>query len=168
MKPNSYRAQGAHWLPGASEKLALNPPEYKAVMPDMPLPDRANTPFVMPPRRLRTAQLTSSGAYDTRSQAPFAASSMVGDPTHRLLEMGTPRTAIGFTHEHFDHGAALEDLDTVIPRDPIRGLEVELTAHISSWMGYLLDWPTFIEASVPQIVKTPQVDGANSAAFVPI
>lgn len=154
MKPNPYRMRWARWLPGALQALALNPPDYKAVMPDMPLPDRANTPFVMPPACLRTALVTPSGAYDMRSQAPFAASSIVGDPTHRLIEADIPRASIGFAHEHFNHGAALEDLEAVIPRDSLRGLGVELTAPIISWTGYLLDWPTFVESSIPQIVKS--------------
>jgi len=95
-------------------------------------------------------------------------SAVVGDPTHRVIVIDIPAQHIAFAHEHFEHASAKRDLECVIPRDTIRSLWAQLTPHLISWTGFLLDWPTFIEATVPQIVKQAQIDRANAAVLVPI
>jgi len=165
---NEYRERWAQWLPQALDALAKDPPDYASVMPNMPLPAPGPMPFARVSRPLRIAIVTSSGAYDTRSQAPFAASSIVGDPTHRVLDAQIPAQHLEFAHEHFDHAPAKQDLESIIPRETIRSLGAQLTPHLISWTGFLLDWPTFIEATVPQIVKQVKTDGANAAVLVPI
>lgn len=165
---NEYRERWAQWLPQALQALAKDPPDYASVMPDMPLPAPAPMPFARVSGPLRIAIVSSSGAYDSRTQAPFAASAITGDPTHRVLEGEIPAQHIAFAHEHFDHASAKQDLECIISRETIRSLGVQLTPHLISWTGFLLDWPTFIEATVPQIVKQIQTDGANAALLVPI
>ena len=168
MVRNEYRERWAQWLPQALQALAKNPPDYAAVMPQMPLPAPAPMPFARVSAPLRIAIVSSSGAYDMRSQAPYAASAIVGDPTHRVLDTYIATQHLGFAHEHFDHAPAKQDLECIIPRETVRSLGAELTPHLISWTGFLLDWPTFIEATIPQIVKQVQADGANAAVLVPI
>ncbi len=169
MVRNEYRARWAQWLPSALEALAKDPPDYGSVMPLMPTPELSKIPFSPAPReRLRVSLITSSGAYDTQQHGPFAASSIVGDPTHRVIATHTPPSRLGFAHEHFDHASAKADLEAIIPRKTLQALSVELAPHFISWTGYLLDWPTFIEATVPQILKQAQLDRANAAVIVPI
>lgn len=165
---NEYRERWAEWLPQALQALAKDPPDYGSVMPHMPTPAPAAMPFSRVSGDLRVAIVSSSGAYDSRSQAPFAASAIVGDPTHRVIDVDIPAQHLAFAHEHFKHASAQRDLECIIPRDSIRSMGVQLTPHLISWTGFLLDWPTFIEATVPQIVKKAQVDGANAALIVPI
>lgn len=168
MKLNPYRKEWSRWLPEALEALAQDPPDYGAVMPRMPLPahvDVAPAPLRGP---IELAVLSTSGAYDTRSQPPFAASSIVGDPTHRIIDVQAPDEAIAFAHDHYDRSAARQDCESVIPRRALRGLGIHLTRNIISWSGFLLDWPTFIEATIPQIVARVHADGANAALLVPI
>jgi D-proline reductase (dithiol) PrdB len=165
---NEYRERWAQWLPQALQALAKYPPDYASVMPHMPLPAPTPMPFARVSGPLRIAIVSSSGAYDTRSHAPFAASAIVGDPTHRVLDAGIPAQHLEFAHEHFDHAPAKQDLECIIPRETIRSVGAQLTPHLISWTGFLLDWPTFIEATVPQIVKQVKDDGANAAVLVPI
>lgn len=165
---NEYRERWAQWLPQALQALAKDPPDYASATPYMPLPAPSPMPFARVREPLRIALLSSSGAYDPRTQAPYAACALVGDPTHRVLDVDIPAQHVEFAHEHFDHAPAKEDLECVIPRETLRLLGAQLTPHLISWTGYLLDWPTFIEATVPQIVKQTQTDGANAAVLVPI
>lgn len=168
MVRNEYRERWAKWLPQALEALAKTPPDYSSVMPQMPLPEPAPMPFTRVNGPLKVALISSSGAYHLRTQAPYAACAIVGDPTHRVLPIETAAGYIGFAHEHFDHEPAKRDLECIIPRETIYNAGVKLTANLISWTGFLLDWPTFLEATVPQIVKQVQNDGANAAVLVPI
>lgn len=168
MLRNEYRERWAQWLPSALRALAKDPPDYAAVMPHMPLPEKSPAALAAPPRELRVSIVSSSGAYNPRIHAPYAASAIVGDPSHRIIDANTPATDIRFAHEHFDHAFALADLECVIPRQALRDCGAELGRHVISWTGFLLDWPTFIEATVPQIVKQVQVDGSTAALIVPL
>lgn len=165
---NEYRERWSQWLPSVLEALAKDPPDFPAVMPLMPLPVTSPPTLVTPPRDLRVSIISSSGAFDRRTQAPYIASSLIGDPTHRVFAVDVPSHVVDFAHEHFDQTAAIADMETIIPRRALVSMGVTLTQHIISWSGYLLDWPTFIEATVPQIVKQAQSDGANAAVLVPI
>jgi len=135
-------------------------PDFAAVMSHMPL--------APPQPKLRISLISSSGAYDPRIHAPFAASSIVGDPSHRVMSVDTPSDSLRFAHEHFDHLHARSDLECIIPRQSLRAFGLELSAQLITWTGYLLHWPTFIEATVPQIVTQVQLDGGNAALIVPI
>ncbi|MGH7727680.1 MAG: hypothetical protein ACREM2_02645 [Vulcanimicrobiaceae bacterium] len=169
MKANAYRRRWADWLPSALDALAKDPPDFASVMPHMPQPDFGPMPFTPGPSGpLRVALLSSSGVYDRRAQAPYAASSLIGDATHRFIERAAPSAELAFAHEHFDHTAAQADLETVLPRAALAASGAELSAHVVSWSGYLLDWPTFLEATIPQIVKRVLADGVNAALLVPI
>jgi hypothetical protein len=168
MKLNHYRKEWSAWLPLALEALAKEPPDYAAVMPRMPLPPHVDVPLARIDRPLKLALLSTSGAYDARSQAAFAASAIVGDATHRVLDLQTPDEAIKFSHEHYDRRAALADRESVLPRRTLRSIGVDVARNIISWSGFLLDWPTFIEATIPQIVARVHADGANAALVVPI
>lgn len=168
MKLNPYRKEWSRWLPLALEALAQDPPDYASVMPKMPLPMQVDVSPVQVHGPLKVALLSTSGAYDVRSQAAFAVSAIAGDPTHRVLDLYIPDEAINFAHEHYDRAAALQDPECVLPRRTLRALGVDLTRNIVSWSGFLLDWPTFIEATIPQIVARVHSDGANAALLVPI
>ena len=165
---NEYRERWARWLPSALEALAGDAPDFPAVMPAFPLPDIDRTAFTGPRSELRVALVSSSGAYDMCTQAPFASRSIVGDASHRSFESALPADRIAFAHEHYDRRAALRDAECVLPREALRRAGVTLTPHIVSWSGYLLDWPTFLEATIPQMLARVRADDANAAVIVPI
>ena len=168
MKLNPYRKEWSQWLPLALSALAQDPPDYKAVMPLMPVPARIDVRPVSLTGEVRVALLSTSGAYNSQSQPPFAVSNVVGDITHRVLDLELPDEAIEFAHEHYDRTAALADRECVLPRRTLRALGVRLTRSMISWSGFLLDWPSFIEATIPQIVARVHSEGANAAVLVPI
>lgn len=168
MKLNPYRKEWSQWLPLALNALAQDPPDYKSVMPLMPVPARIDVPPVALTGEVKVALLSTSGAYTPHSQPPFAVSNVVGDITHRVLDLDTPDEAIEFAHEHYDRTAAQADHECVLPRRTLRALGVRLTRSMISWSGFLLDWPSFIEATIPQIVARVHSDGANAAVLVPI
>lgn len=127
------------------------------------------TPAAPPPENpLRLAIVTSSGAYDQRTQAPFAEDSLIGDLTHRVFPADLPAERIAFAHAHYDRSAARSDAETVLPRATLRAAGVSLVPHVISWSGYCLDWPGFIEQTVPQILAQLRADGANAALVVPV
>ncbi|TAM58899.1 hypothetical protein EPN52_09685 [bacterium] len=169
MQGNPYRTRWAAWLPTALEALGQDPPDYRAVMPTMPMPPPlTETPFAGPVNPRSIAVLTTSGAYDVNVHAPFTASSILGDATHRVIDTWTRADAIDFAHEHFNQDAARRDLESVLPRASITACGVRLSPRIISWSGFLLDWPTFIEATIPQIVKQVSIDQPDAALLVPI
>ena len=165
---NEYRERWARWLPSALEALAHEPPDFPAVMPTFPLPGIDRRAFTLPKGELRMALLTSSGAYDTRSQAPFAAGAIIGDASHRTFDIDAPADDLQFAHEHFDRTHARSDLECVLPRKTLRNIGIKATNNIVSWSGYLLDWPSFIEVTLPQMLACLQSDNANAALIVPI
>ncbi|MGC8484184.1 MAG: hypothetical protein ACP5O6_00920 [Candidatus Baltobacteraceae bacterium] len=165
---NEYRERWARWLPSALEALAHEPPDFPAVMPTFPLPEIDRSAFALPKRELRVALLTSSGAYDTRSQAQFSAQSIIGDASQRTFDIDAPTDKLEFAHEHFDRTHARSDLECVLPRTSLREIGITTTQHVVSWSGYLLDWPTFIEATIPQMLARLRADNANAALIVPI
>ena len=169
MKANPYRAQWAEWLPEALEALSKDPPDFRAVMPTMPMPPPlTETPFATPVDPRSISVLTTSGAYDANLHAPFTAASILGDATHRVIDTWVRSDAIDFAHEHFKHAAARKDLESVLPRASVTACGVRLSPRIISWSGFLLDWPTFIEATIPQIVKQVSTDNPDAALLVPI
>ncbi len=168
MEPNPYRAAWADWLPTALPLLAQTPPAYADALRAMPQPPRGAARAATPSGPLRLALLSSSGAYDRARHAPFAASSLIGDATHRVLPTDIPADEIALAQEHYDHTAALADLETILPRAALREAGVTLTDHLVTWSGYCLDWPTFIEQTIPQMVARVRADGANAALLVPV
>ncbi len=165
---NEYRERWARWLPSALEALAKDPPDFPAVMPAFPLPEIDRAAFTVPGSDLRVALVSSSGAYEIPMQAPFSSPSIIGDASFRSFESSVPADRIAFAHEHYDRSSARRDAECVLPRETLRSIGVTLTPHVISWSGYLLDWPTFLEATIPQMLARVRADEANAALIVPI
>ena len=121
-----------------------------------------------PPEERRIALITTAGAYDGQTQAPFAASSAIGDVTHRVFSTDLPDARIALRHGHYDPTAANADAEVLLPRRALRDAGAELTANVISTMGYCVDWPAFIEQTVPQLVAQARADRATCALLVPV
>ena len=147
IEPNEFRRAWAAWLPGALSLLEAE--EYSAALTSFPRPELEPVPFVRAPSERRIAFVTSAGAYDQQTQAPFVEHSAIGDVTHRVFPLGLPDERIAFRHGHYDRTPALEDREVLLPRRALREAGAKLTANVISYMGYLIDWPTFIEQTIP-------------------
>jgi hypothetical protein len=166
METNDYRRAWAHWLVEALPLLERE--EYAAALKTFPRPQVEALPFKAAPQERRIALISSAGAYDRDRQAPFASQSAIGDVTHRVFSTELPAERIAFRHGHYDAGPAERDREVVLPRHALRNAGAELTDNVVSYMGFCLDWPTFIEQTVPQVIAQLQSDGANCALLVPV
>ena len=168
LESNPLRDAWAAWLPGALPHLEAE--NYAEVMPSLPKPEFQPIPFhaAPPAARRRIALSTSSGAYDTQTQAPFASFSTVGDTSFRVLPIGLADERIGFEHGHFSDEFVLADREVLLPRRALAKLGAPLTANLISTMGYALDFATLIESTIPQLIAQLKNDGANCALLVPV
>ena len=166
IEPNEFRRKWAAWLPDALPLLEAE--DYAAALKTFPRPALEPVPFVRAPSDRRIAFITSSGAYDRQTQAPFAERSAIGDMTHRVFPLDLPDARIGYRHGHYDPAPALEDSEVLLPRRALRDAGAQLSANVISYMGYLLDWPSFIEQTIPSILAQVRGDGANCALLVPV
>ena len=168
LEANPYRRAWAAWLPAALP--LLENADYAAALKSFPKPELATLPFRPAPERAqrRIALITTAGAYDARTQSPFAAASAVGDVTHRVFPTDLPDAHLALRHGHYDPAAAQADPEVLLPRRALRDAGAELTANVISTMGYCLDWPTFVEQTVPQLVAQARADRATCALLVPV
>ncbi|GAC1402842.1 MAG: hypothetical protein NVSMB64_03340 [Candidatus Velthaea sp.] len=168
LESNAYRRAWSAWLPGALPLLEAE--NYAEALAGFPRPPSDPIEFATAPAadQRRIALVTSAGAYDRRSQAPFVEDSAVGDNTPRFFPLDIADERIAFAHRHYDREHAEADREVVLPRRALRAAGATLTPTVMSYMGYNLDWPAFIEATIPQFVAQARYDGANCALLVPV
>lgn len=162
-----YRHDWAAWLPAALPLLENE--QYADALATFPKPPEPELPFLAAPSapQRRIAFVTSAGAYDTATQAPFFARSPIGDITPRIFPTDLPEERIGFAHGHYEQKHVVADHEVLVPRRSLASAGAVLTPHVLSYMGYTLDWPSFIEATIPQLIAQARADGANCALLVP-
>ena len=95
-----------------------------------------------------------------------------GDPTHRVIPLGTTERDVRLFHLHIDTRFGQQDLDVVLP---MRRLE-ELAAtgivgraapsHFSI-MGYILRPEVLVGTTAPAIAERMRAEGVDAAALVP-
>ena len=100
-------------------------------------------PFTITIGTATVALVSSAGVYRL-DQAPFAAADPAGDVTWRAVEAPTPRDRLGIAHDHYDHTAAMADLNSVFPVDRMRELAGDgvigaLHPTVFSFSGYMRD-----------------------------
>ncbi|GAC1580823.1 MAG: hypothetical protein NVS3B7_15610 [Candidatus Elarobacter sp.] len=166
IEPNPYRREYAAWLPGALPLLERE--DYVGALKTFPRPAFVPIPFRAAPSERRIALITSAGAFDGQTQAPFHAASAIGDVTHRVFPLDLPDERVAFAHGHYDAAAANGDPEVVLPRRALRDAGAQLTSNVVSFMGYCLDWPALIEQTIPQIVAQVRADRATCALLVPV
>lgn len=167
--PNPYRRAWAEWLPAAlplleEEKYADALKTFPKPPPGEPLVFRTAPPAA----ERRIAFVTSGGAYDTKTQTPFAEHSAIGDVTPRFFPIDLPAERIDVAHGHYDASFVRADREVLLPRRALREAGARMTATVISFMGYSLDWPSLIDETIPQLVKRAQADSANCALLVPV
>jgi D-proline reductase (dithiol) PrdB len=95
-----------------------------------------------------------------------------GDPSFRVIPLGTTERDVRLYHMHIDPRFGEADLDVVLPmrrltelaRDGIVGRPA--STHYSI-MGYILEPAVLVEKTAPAIAERMRRDGVDAAALVP-
>jgi hypothetical protein len=168
LETNAYRRAWAEWLPGALPLLEEE--NYAEALKTFPKPPAPELPLLAaPPAALRRyAFVTSAGAYDTVTQSPFTARSAIGDTTPRFFPLELPDDQLAFAHGHYDQEHVEADREVLLPRRAFAEAGAALASTIHSFMGYNLDWPSFIESTIPQFIAMARAQAVNCAILVPV
>lgn len=95
-----------------------------------------------------------------------------GDPSFRVIPLGTTEGDVRLYHMHIDPRFGQADLDVVLPMRRLTELAQEgvvgrpALRHYSI-MGYILDPTVMIEQTAPAIAERMRQDGVDAAALVP-
>jgi len=95
-----------------------------------------------------------------------------GDPSFRVIPLGTTERDVRLYHMHIDPRFGEADLDVVLPMRRLselaeRGLVGRPALRHYSIMGYILDPRVMIEQTAPAIAERMRQDGIDAAALVP-
>ncbi len=95
-----------------------------------------------------------------------------GDPSFRVIPLGTTEQDVRVCHLHIDPRFAEADLDVVLPMRRLTELADEriigrpAPRHYSI-MGYILEPTVLVEQTAPAIAARMRADGVDAAALVP-
>ncbi len=129
-------------------------------------------PLTMPIGAATVALVCSAGVY-REDQEPFAAADPAGDVTWRAVEATTPRDRLGIAHDHYDHSAAVADLNSVFPVDRMQELARDGTIGafhptVYSFSGYMRDLWRWRREGAPGIARALVRAGVQAAVLVPV
>lgn len=135
------------------------------------------TPLAKPLTECRLA-LVSSGGVALKSDQPFdqegeQRNPWWGDPSYRVIPQTVTTQDIRLYHLHVDPSFAEQDLNCVLPIQPLKELERlgeigSLAANHYSFMGYLVSADEFLEKSAPAIVQHLQAEAVDGVVLVPV
>jgi D-proline reductase (dithiol) PrdB len=134
------------------------------------------TPLVKPLREC-TIALVSTAGIARNDDLPFdqeheRRDPWWGDPSFRVISLGTTERDVKIYHMHIDPRFAQADLDVVLPMRRLTELAAEgivgrpAPTHFSI-MGYILDPTVLVEETAPAIADRMRVDAVDAAALVP-
>jgi D-proline reductase (dithiol) PrdB len=95
-----------------------------------------------------------------------------GDPSFRVIPLGTTERDVRRYHLHIDPRFGEADLDVVLPIRRLTELAAEgmvgrpAPRHYSI-MGYILEPTVLVEETAPAIAERMRLDGVDAAALVP-
>ncbi len=97
-------------------------------------------PLRMPLSQCRIAVITTGGVHLV-DQASFDMRDPHGDPSYRIIPVGTPRSRLTITHNYYDHGDAEQDLNILFPIELLASLvdrgALGSLADAYSFMGHI-------------------------------
>ena len=136
-------------------------------------------PFTPPAKPLRecTVALVSTAGIARNDDRPFdqereRRDPWWGDPSFRVIPLGTTEREVRIHHLHIDPRFGQADLDVVLPMRRLKelsheGVIAEAAAHHYSIMGYILEPDVLINETAPAIAARMRTDGVDAAALVP-
>ena len=95
-----------------------------------------------------------------------------GDPSFRVIPLGTTESDVRLCHMHIDPRFGQADLDVVLPMRRLTELAHEgivgqpAPTHFSI-MGYVLDPTVLVEGTAPAIADRMRADNVDAVALVP-
>lgn len=134
------------------------------------------TPMSKPLSHCTVALVTTAGVA-RRDDTPFdeegeRRNPWWGDPTYRVIPLGTTERDVRLHHLHIDRRFGQEDLDVVLPMRRLEELAREgvvgrpADAHFSI-MGYQLRPEVLENETAPAIVREMKARGVDAVALVP-
>lgn len=95
-----------------------------------------------------------------------------GDPSYRVIPLGTTERDIRLYHMHIDPRFGEADLDVVLPMRRLSELaEAGVVGRAArqhySLMGFILDPTVLVDQTVPALAAQLRGDGVDAAALVP-
>lgn len=134
------------------------------------------TPLAKPLREC-TVALVSTAGIARRDDTPFDQEGerrdpWWGDPSFRLIPLGTTERDIRICHLHIDPRFGEADLDVVLPMRRLaelarEGIVGRPAPNHYSLMGYILEPTVLVERTAPAIAERMRLDGVDAAALVP-
>jgi D-proline reductase (dithiol) PrdB len=134
------------------------------------------TPLAKPLREC-TIALVSTAGISRNDDRPFdqereRRDPWWGDPSYRVISLGTTEQEVRLYHMHIDPRFGQADLDVVLPMRRLTELAHEgivgqpAAAHFSI-MGYVLDPTVLVEGTAPAIADRMRADNVDAVALVP-
>jgi len=130
-------------------------------------------PLRKPLGETRIGVVTTAGVH-LKSQPPFNMDDPEGDPTFRVVPSDAEKAQLTITHKYYDHSAADQDVNVVLPLDRLWELEAEgviggVAPLVYSFMGHI-DGPhlrTLVEQTAPAVARRLMRDGAQAVFLTP-
>jgi D-proline reductase (dithiol) PrdB len=134
------------------------------------------TPLAKPLREC-TIALLSTAAVARNDDRPFdqereRRDPWWGDPSFRVIPLGTTERDVRLYHMHIDPRFGEADLDVVLPMRRLAeladaGVVGRPAARHYSIMGYILEPTVLVEETAPAIAERMRLDHVDAAALVP-
>jgi D-proline reductase (dithiol) PrdB len=134
------------------------------------------TPLAKPLRECTVALVSTAGIARNDDQ-PFdqereRRDPWWGDPSFRVIPLGTTEQDVRVYHMHIDPRFAQADLDVVLPTRRLselarEGIVGRPAPRHYSMMGYILDPTVLLEATAPAIADRMRADNVDAVALVP-
>lgn len=95
-----------------------------------------------------------------------------GDPTYRVIPLGTRAEDIQVCHLHIEPFFAEQDLNCLLPLDRLEqmaneGVIGEPAGSHYSFMGYLLNPDHFLQKTIPSIIENLHRENVDGAILIP-
>ena len=141
--------------------------------------ERGVIPFTPLPKPLRecTVALVSTAGIARNDDQPFdqereRRDPWWGDPSVRVIPLGTTEHDVRLYHMHIDPRFGQADLDVVLPMRRLtelahQGIVGQPAPKHYSLMGYILDPTVLVEETAPTIAVEMLADAVDAVALVP-
>jgi D-proline reductase (dithiol) PrdB len=141
--------------------------------------ERGVIPFTPLPKRLRecTIALVSTAGVARNDDQPFdqereRRDPWWGDPSFRVIPLGTTEQDVRIYHMHIDPRCGQTDLDVVLPLRRLtelahEGIVGQPAPRHYSLMGYILDPTVLVDETAPAIAGRMRADDVDAVALVP-
>jgi D-proline reductase (dithiol) PrdB len=130
-------------------------------------------PMQRPLQETVIALVTTAGVH-LKTQPPFDMDDPNGDPSYRVIPSDAKKEELVITHNYYDHTAADQDLNVVLPLDRLKELKVEgriggIAPFVYGFMGHIdgLHVETLLRQTAPEVARLLTRDGAEAVVLTP-